>query len=163
MAAEQGFHTLFAPFAAAMMFGSVGAAVQTYRELATSHGHTDARAKCSYFINVVDSKAEELATKERLRLYLHSVLPAFPSDRASAPPHIAYFADIVERLQSMKAEDFGERSVVTGDPETCINVLKKCEAAGIEEVILYFNFGHFSHRDTLKSMERFAREVMPHF
>jgi hypothetical protein len=110
MAAEQGFHTLFAPFAAAMMFGSVATAVQTYKELAASHGHTDARAKCSYFVNVVDTKAEELATKERLRLYLHAVLPAFPGDRATAPPHIAYFADIVERLQKMKAEDFGERS-----------------------------------------------------
>jgi alkanesulfonate monooxygenase SsuD/methylene tetrahydromethanopterin reductase-like flavin-dependent oxidoreductase (luciferase family) len=163
MAAEQGFHTLFAPFAAAMMFGSVGAAVQTYKELAASHGHTDARAKCSYFVNVVDTKADELRTKERLRLYLHSVLPAFPGDRATTPPHIAYFADIVERLQKMKPEDFGERSVVTGDPETCISVLKKCEAAGIEEVILYFNFGHLNHQDTLKSMERFAREVMPSF
>ena len=91
------------------------------------------------------------------------MLPAFPSDRATAPPHIAYFADIVERLQSMKAEDFGERSVVTGDPAACIATLKKCEAAGIEEVILYFNFGHFSHQETLKSMERFARDVMPHF
>ncbi|MBI3799150.1 MAG: LLM class flavin-dependent oxidoreductase [Deltaproteobacteria bacterium] len=163
MAAEQGFHTMFAPFAAAMMFGSVGAAVQTYRELSASHGHHDARAKCSYFVNVVDSKAGELETKERLRRYLHAVLPAFPGDRATAPPHIAYFADIVARLQNMKAEDFGERSVVTGDPETCIATLKKCEAAGIEEVILYFNFGHFSHTDTLKSMERFAREVMPYF
>ena len=163
MAAEQGFHTMFAPFAAAMMFGSVGAAVQSYRELSASHGHNDARAKCSYFVNVVDSKTSELETKERLRCYLHAVLPAFPGDRATAPPHIAYFADIVARLQNMKAEDFGERSVVTGDPETCIATLKKCEAAGIEEVILYFNFGHFSHTDTLKSMERFAREVMPHF
>ena len=163
MAAEHGFHTLFAPFAAAMMFGSVGAAVQTYRELAAAHGHLDARAKCSYFVNVVDSKADEIATKERVRRYLHAVLPAFPSDRATAPPHIAYFADIVERLQSMKAEDFGERSIVTGDAEACIATLKKCEAAGIEEVILYFNFGHFSHRETLKSMERFVREVMPHF
>ena len=163
MAAEQGFHTLFAPFAAAMMFGSVGAAVQTYRELAANHGHTDARAKCSYFVNVADTPAEELQTKERLRRYLHAVLPAFPGDRASAPPHIAYFADIVERLQKMKPEDFGERSVVTGDPDACIATLKKCEAAGIEEVILYFNFGHFSHQDTLKSMERFARDVMPHF
>jgi len=112
---------------------------------------------------VAETKADELKTKERLRHYLHSVLPAFPSDRATTPPHIAYFADIVERLQNMKAEDFGERSVVTGDVETCISILKKCEVAGIEEVILYFNFGHFSHRDTLKSMERFARDVMPHF
>ena len=163
MAAEQGFHTLFAPFAAAMMFGSVGDAVQTYKELAASHGHQDARAKCSYFTNVADNKADELRTKERLLHYLHSILPAFPEDRASAPPHIAYFADIVERLKSMKAENLGERSLVTGDPEACIATLKKCEAAGIEEVILYFNFGNFNHRDTLKSMERFARAVMPHF
>jgi alkanesulfonate monooxygenase SsuD/methylene tetrahydromethanopterin reductase-like flavin-dependent oxidoreductase (luciferase family) len=163
MAAEQGFHTLFAPFAAAMMFGSVGAAVQTYKVLATSHGHTDARAKCSYFTNVVDNKADELRTKERLLHYLHSILPAFPEDRASAPPHIAYFADIVERLKSMKPENLGERSLVTGDPEACIGTLRKCEAAGIEEVILYFNFGNFGHRETLKSMERFARDVMPHF
>jgi alkanesulfonate monooxygenase SsuD/methylene tetrahydromethanopterin reductase-like flavin-dependent oxidoreductase (luciferase family) len=163
MAAEQGYHTLFAPFAAAMMFGSVGDAVRTYKELAASHGHQDARAKCSYFTNVVDSKVDELRTKERLLHYLHSVLPAFPEDRASAPPHIAYFADIVERLKNMKAENLGERSVVTGDPAACIETLKKCETAGIEEVILYFNFGSLSHHDTLKSMERFARDVMPHF
>ena len=110
---------------------------------------------------MVEIKADELHTKERLRRYLRSVLPAFPSDRATVPPHLAYFADIVERLQSMKAEDFGERSVVTGDPEACIAALKKCQAVGIEEVILYFNFGHFNHQDTLKSMERFARDVMP--
>jgi hypothetical protein len=30
-------------------------------------------------------------------------------------------------------------------------------------VILYFNFGELGHRDTLLAMERFAREVMPHF
>jgi hypothetical protein len=47
--------------------------------------------------------------------------------------------------------------------EACIATLKKCEEAGIEEVILYFNFGHFSHQNTLKSMERFARDVMQHF
>ena len=26
-----------------------------------------------------------------------------------------------------------------------------------------FNFGLFPHRDTLKAMERFAKEIMPHF
>jgi alkanesulfonate monooxygenase SsuD/methylene tetrahydromethanopterin reductase-like flavin-dependent oxidoreductase (luciferase family) len=63
----------------------------------------------------------------------------------------------------MKPEDMGERSIVTGDPERCVATLKKCEAAGIEEVILYFDFGGLNHKDTLKSMERFARDIMPHF
>ncbi len=163
MAADKGFHTLFAPFAAAMMFGSVGEAVQTYKGLAAEAGHTDARAKCSYFVNVVDSPTEALQTKARLLRYLKAILPAFPADRASAPPHIAYFADIVERLKNMQPEQVGERSIVTGDAEACIRTLKQCEAAGIEEVILYFNFGHFGHQDTLRSMERFARDVIPHF
>src|SRR5438132_13611572 len=48
MAAEHGFHALFAPFDAAMLFGSVDVAVQTSRELAAAHGHADARAKCAY-------------------------------------------------------------------------------------------------------------------
>jgi len=49
------------------------------------------------------------------------------------------------------------------DVEHCVEVLKRCEEGGISEVILYFNFGELPHRDTLRAMERFAREVMPHF
>jgi hypothetical protein len=33
----------------------------------------------------------------------------------------------------------------------------------LEEVILYFNFGGCSHSDTMRMMERFAKEVIPHF
>lgn len=163
MAARAGFYTLFAPFAASMMFGSVQAAVQTYRDLAAQAGHTDTRSKCSYFCNVAHSDQELMGTKERLHYYLNNFLPAVPQDRATAPPHIAYFADIAETVRGMKPEDLGERSVVTGSPEACIASLKKCEEAGIEEVILYFNFGGLSHKETLKSMERFAKEVMPAF
>ncbi len=163
MAAKQGFFTLFAPFAASMMFGSVQAAVKTYRELAAQAGHTEMHSKCSYFCNVVYNQDDMMRTKERLLYYLNSFLPAVPQDRSKVPPHIAYFVEIAEKIKAMKTEDLGERSIVTGDPETCIGTLKKCEEAGIEEVILYFNFGGLSHKDTLKSMERFARDVMPRF
>ena len=44
-----------------------------------------------------------------------------------------------------------------------IDQLKRVEAAGIDEVICYFNFGALSHADTLRQMERFAAEVMPAF
>jgi len=86
-----------------------------------------------------------------------------PGDRSTAPPHIAYFVDIVERLKAMQPSQLGDRSIVTGDVEHCIEVLKRCEEGGLSEVILYFNFGELSHRDTLAAMERFAKEVMPHF
>jgi hypothetical protein len=98
-----------------------------------------------------------------LLYYLQAVAPAFPGDPSKAPPHIAYFADIVKRIQAMKPEDLGERSIVTGTREQVIGHLRRVEAAGIEEVICYFNFGAYSHEDTLVQMRRFAGEVMPAF
>jgi alkanesulfonate monooxygenase SsuD/methylene tetrahydromethanopterin reductase-like flavin-dependent oxidoreductase (luciferase family) len=163
MAARNGFNVIFAPFAAAMMFGSLADAAAAFRRLATAAGHPDSRVMCSYFFGLADDAAAERCFKERVLCYLQSITPAFPGDPATAPPHIAYFVDIVRRLQSMSAGDLGERSVVTGDAERCIAHLKQVEQAGIAEVILYFNVGLYPHVETMAMMERFAREVMPAF
>jgi alkanesulfonate monooxygenase SsuD/methylene tetrahydromethanopterin reductase-like flavin-dependent oxidoreductase (luciferase family) len=163
MAARGGFNAIFAPFAATMMFGSLQEAAAQFKALACEAGYPHSKVMCSYFFCLADSPAETLRAKERLLYYLQGILPAFPDDRRTAPPHIAYFVDIVERLQAMQPGDLGERSIVTGDLEQCLATLKHVEAAGIEEVILYFNFGAYSHTDTRRMMERFACEVMPHF
>jgi len=162
-AARAGFDVIFAPFAAAMMFGSLKNAVLEFKKESETTGHVGRKAMCSYFVNVTYDKSETQKTKERLLHYFHGILPAFPADRDSAPPHIRYFVDIVERMQSMTTEDLGDRSIITGSPEDCINVLKDCEAAGIEEVILYFGFGGWGHSETMESMERVAKELSPHF
>jgi len=163
LAANLRVNTIFAPFAAAMAFGSVQAATQESLRLGREAGNPDPKVMCSYFTFVAHSREEEERTRERLLKYLQGIVPAFPSDRAKAPPHIAYFVDIVETLMRLKASDLGERSIVTGDPERCVEILKKCEGAGISEVILYFNFGGLGHIETLHAMERFAAEIMPHF
>ncbi|MDH3598719.1 MAG: LLM class flavin-dependent oxidoreductase [Candidatus Tectomicrobia bacterium] len=163
MAARGGFNAIFAPFAATMMFGSVQEATSQFQAMAQEAGHQHSRVMCSYFFSLADNDAETLQAKERLLHYLHAILPAFPDDRRTAPPHIAYFVDIVERLRAMTPEGLGERSIVTGNLDQCLKTLKSVEAAGIEEVILYFNFGGYSHSDTIRMMERFAKEVMPHF
>ena len=54
--------------------------------------------------------------------YFNGLVPAFPSDPTTAPPHIRYFVDIVEKLRSMKTEDLGEKSIIVGDAE----YLSKC-------------------------------------
>ena len=163
LAARLGLHAIFAPFAAAMMFGGLQQAVAFHRERAVEAGYPGVRAMCSYFVAVVDSPAEALKAKERLLFYLKNVIPVFPGDPAKAPPHIAYFVEVVERLKSMTAAELGERSIITGSPEECIASLKKVEAAGIEEVICYFLFGGYPHAETKKMMERFMRDVAPHF
>ena len=162
-AARNGFNVIFAPFAAAMMFGSLAEATAEFKRLAAEAGYPDSRAMCSYFFGMADNAAEELAFKQRVLFYLQSVTPAFPGDPATAPPHIAYFVDIVRTLLAMKPESLGERSVVTGNAERCIAQLKAIEAAGIEEVILYFNVGAYPHADTMRMMDRFATEVAPAF
>ncbi len=162
-AAKMGESVIFAPFAASMVFGSVQNAVSEFRNISESHGFKDKKAMCSYFINVTDSAEETERTKQRMLKYFHGILPAFPSDVEKAPPHIRYFVDIMHRLKNMKTTDLGEKSIIVGDADYCVNVLKQCEAAGIEEVILYFNFGGLEHKETLKSMERVAKYVMPHF
>jgi alkanesulfonate monooxygenase SsuD/methylene tetrahydromethanopterin reductase-like flavin-dependent oxidoreductase (luciferase family) len=163
MAAQAGFNILFAPFAAAMVFGSLANAVDTFRRYAVEAGHPDARAMCSYFTCIVDSEAETRAVRERLLYYLQNFVPAVPQDPEKAPPHIRYFVDIAERIKRMQPEDLGERSIVTGSRDQVIEHFRRIEAAGIEEVICYFNFGLLPHAETVRQMERMSQEVLPKF
>ena len=63
----------------------------------------------------------------------------------------------------MKPEDLTENSVLVGSPARMIETLKKVEAAGFEEVILYFNVGLKPHAQVKEEMDRFMREVAPQF
>jgi hypothetical protein len=98
--------------------------------------------------------------KETLIRYFRSILPAFPSDPATTPPHIAYFLDIVKRLQDMRPQDLTSKSMIFGEPNYCIEQLRQLAAGGIREVILYFNFGCQDHRAVMENMKLFAREVL---
>ena len=63
----------------------------------------------------------------------------------------------------MKPEDLTENSVLVGSPARMTETLKKVEAAGFEEVILYFNVGLKPHAQVKEEMDRFMREVAPQF
>ncbi|ADG06994.1 LLM class flavin-dependent oxidoreductase [Kyrpidia tusciae] len=161
-AASLGFNVIFAPFAAAMVFGNVQEAAAQFRRTAEENGFQDTKVKCSYFIQVSKNKWEVESMARRMLKYFRGILPAFPQDPEKTPPSIRYFLDIVQRLSNMKTEDLSERSIINGDAEHCIRVLKDVEAAGIDEVILYFNVGGLPHKDTMLQMERFAQEVLPY-
>jgi len=164
IAAKQGLHILFAPFAAAMTFGDLANAVQAYRDECKKHGTTPGRAKCSYFVHVADTPAEEDYARETLMKYFnHAVLPAFTQTPGKTPPTMLYFNKIVEILKGMRKETLSDKSILLGPPERIVETLKRVEAAGIEEVILYFNVGAKPHAMVLDQMERFAAKVMPHF
>jgi len=106
---------------------------------------------------------ETAARARQLRYYQECVIPAFPGDPATAPPSYRYFINMVERLRQVRPEDLTENSVLPGTPGYITEVLKKVEAAGFDEVILYFNVGLKPHAMVKEEMARFVEQVAPAF
>jgi len=164
LAARLGCGLVVAPFAAAMSFGGLKQVADLYHGSCAKYGTKPGRLICSYFTHFADTKAQEDAQRARqIRYYKECVIPAFPGDPRTAPPSYRYFIDMVERLQKVRPEDLTENSVLIGRPESMAETLKKVEAAGFAEVILYFNVGLKPHNQVKEEMDRFMREVAPTF
>jgi alkanesulfonate monooxygenase SsuD/methylene tetrahydromethanopterin reductase-like flavin-dependent oxidoreductase (luciferase family) len=164
LAARLGCGLVVAPFAAAMTFGGLRQVAELYRESCAKAGTKPQRLMCSYFTHFADTPAEEAAQRARqIRYYRECVIPAFPSDPKTAPPSYRYFIEMVERLHKVRPEDLTENSVLLGSAARITETLKKVEAAGFDEVILYFNVGLKPHAQVKDEMARFMSEVAPAF
>jgi hypothetical protein len=119
---------------------------------------------CSYFLHFADTAEEEAAARARqIRYYRECATAAFPGDPATAPPSYRYFVEIVDRLTKVQPENLSENSVLLGSSAQITDTLKKVEAAGIAEVILYVNVGLKPHAQVKDEMARFMAEVAPAF
>jgi alkanesulfonate monooxygenase SsuD/methylene tetrahydromethanopterin reductase-like flavin-dependent oxidoreductase (luciferase family) len=164
MAARKGLNIIYAPFAAGMIYGGLDKAVASYREQCAKHGNKPGRAMCSYFIFIADNpKDDDYGRQSQLDYFNHCVVRALPNDASKAPPTMQYMLKIVDILKNMKKENLTDKSILIGSPQQIIDSLKKVEAAGIEEVILYFNVGLKPHSLVKEQMDRFIREIAPAF
>jgi alkanesulfonate monooxygenase SsuD/methylene tetrahydromethanopterin reductase-like flavin-dependent oxidoreductase (luciferase family) len=164
LAARLGCGLIVAPFAAAMSFGGLKQVADLYHESCAKYGTKPGQLMCSYFTHFADTKAQEDTARARqIRYYKECVIPAFPSDPKTAPPSYRYFIDMVERLHKVKPEDLTENSVLLGSAARITETLKKVEAAGFAEVILYVNVGLKPHNQVKDEMARFMAEVAPSF
>src|SRR5262252_4558337 len=164
LAARLGCGLIVAPFAAAMSFGGLKQVADLYNETCAKHGKKPGRLMCSYFIHFYDNKGEEDAARARqIRYYKECVIPALPGDPKTAPPSYRYFVDMVERLHKVEPEQLTENSVLLGNSQGITDTLKKVEAVGFAEVILYFNVGMKPHQQVKEEMDRFMREVANSF
>ena len=155
---------IVAPFAAALSFGGLKQVSDLYHETCAKRGTKPRRLMCSYFIHFADNKAEEDAARARqIRYYHECVIPALPGDPKTAPPSYRYFVDMVAKLAKVQPADLTENSVLLGSPARIADTLKKVEAAGFDEVILYFNVGQKPHGQVKDEMARFMAEVAPAF
>ncbi|MGZ3410185.1 MAG: LLM class flavin-dependent oxidoreductase [Xanthobacteraceae bacterium] len=164
LAGRLGCGLIVAPFAAAMSFGGLKQVADLYHETCAKHGQKPGRLMCSYFTHFADNAEQEAAARARqIRYYKECVIDSFPGDPKTAPPSYRYFVDIVDRLHKIKAEDLTENSVLIGSPARITEILKKVEAAGFDEVILYLNVGLKPHGQVKDEMARFMSEVNPLF
>jgi len=164
LAGRLGCGLIVAPFAAAMTYGGLRQVAELYHQTSAKHGQPSGRLMCSYFIHLADTKQKEDAARARqIRYYNECVIAAFPGDPKTAPPSYRYFVDIVERLRNVRPADLTENSVLLGSPAQITDTLKKVEAAGFDEVILYFNVGLKPHPQVKDEMARFMSDVAPAF
>ena len=164
LAARLGCGLIVAPFAAAMSYGGLKQVADLYRDACTRHGREPGRLMCSYFAHFADTAEQEVAQRARqIRYFRECVIPALPGDPKTVPPSYRYFVDMVDRLHKVKPEDLTENSVLLGSSARITDTLKKVEAAGFAEVILYFNVGLKPHAQVKDEMARFMAEVAPAF
>ena len=148
LAAKNDWNMIFAPFAAAMVYGSLADAVRVYRETCEPQFKRPMRrAMCSYFIHIASTPEEEQYGKEALvRYFQDALIAAFPSSSGEkVPPTYKYFVEIVNILRDMRPEKLTDKSILCGGPQHIVDTLKTVEAAGVAEVILYFNYGQKPH------------------
>jgi alkanesulfonate monooxygenase SsuD/methylene tetrahydromethanopterin reductase-like flavin-dependent oxidoreductase (luciferase family) len=164
LAARLGCGLIVAPFAAALTFGGLRQVIELYAETCSRHLTRPGRRMCSYFIHFADDPATEAAARARqIRYFRECVIDAFPSDPTTTPPSYRYFTEIVDRLRNIAPESLTENSVLIGPPSHIVDVLKRVEAVGIDEVILYFSVGLKPHGQVKEEMARFMTEVAPAF
>jgi alkanesulfonate monooxygenase SsuD/methylene tetrahydromethanopterin reductase-like flavin-dependent oxidoreductase (luciferase family) len=164
LAARLGYGLIVAPFAAAMSYGGLKQVADLYNETCAKHGRKPGRLMCSYFLHFYDTPQQEAAQRARqIRYYKECVIPALPGDPKTAPPSYRYFIDMVARLHTVKPENLTDNSGLLGNAQAVTDSLKKVEAAGFSEVILYVNVGLKPHQQVKDEMDRFMREVAPNF
>jgi len=56
----------------------------------------------------------------------------------------------------------GERLVICGDPDECVQMVKEFEEIGVTKIMAQFQVGGMPHGQVMEAMELFAKEVMPH-
>jgi alkanesulfonate monooxygenase SsuD/methylene tetrahydromethanopterin reductase-like flavin-dependent oxidoreductase (luciferase family) len=106
--------------------------------------------------NVADARAaaEEARWNMRVTLSLRNHQEKVENGRAIAVP----------MPKEPDTDDLLDRFLVIGTPDTCIRQLKRIqELVGITHFNCSFWFGDVEHPRVLKSMELFAKEVMPAF
>jgi alkanesulfonate monooxygenase SsuD/methylene tetrahydromethanopterin reductase-like flavin-dependent oxidoreductase (luciferase family) len=112
---------------------------------------TDARAR-------EEAKPAELWYQESFRRF---VLPERIED--AHPSLQPGFRAMAERLAAVTWDGLVRETLAFGSPDTVARHIEAMRRMGVGQVLCWMNFGGLPHDKVRRSMELFAREVMPRF
>lgn len=122
-------------------------AIPFFRHVYVAESEEQARKDIDVHLNWVIDMLQWRSTFNEGSEVMHS-LDNFRQTRTESPPTLE--------------EIWNTRSVM-GTPEQCVEQIKELQGHGIEYFGCNFSFGGIAHSKVMKSMELFAKEVMPHF
>lgn len=166
LAARFDWNLLLAPFASTILFGSLGNAIAAYREICAQAQAPVRKVKSSYFIHIGGSPAQMTEARERMVNYISMAGLRKKMSQGGAgplPPTMEYFRKIGEKLNDPSGNQFDDNSILFGSPAQIIDTLKRVEGCGVDEVILYFNFGNKPDAFVREQMHQFMSDIAPAF
>ncbi len=165
-AGQMGFNPMIVPFA--------------------YHKHEQLQAKLDLYWKALAAAGHDAKTREVLGVYHLYVADSDEEALALAGKHFGQYWQFFSALdrKSFESADYKEYKgglsklfgdatyddldkgdcVIFGTPERCVQRLKRAQKDyRLDYPIFEVNFGGFPHKETLKSLEKFAKYVMPHF
>ena len=85
------------------------------------------------------------------------------SKRHNDETRLLHYRKVGAALMNLTNADLGDDSILLGGPQKIVDTLKGVQALGIEEVILYFNYGRKPDAMVREQMDRFMKDVAPAF
>jgi alkanesulfonate monooxygenase SsuD/methylene tetrahydromethanopterin reductase-like flavin-dependent oxidoreductase (luciferase family) len=138
------------------------------REANTPPAVVERLTRQSYFQRFVyvaetNQKAKK-EPREALMKYIEILTKAtLPPFAAKLPETYADYRKRAEDRVRLTYEEMLEKTLIFGDPDRCAAKVRELQGMGVDSLLCWMVFGGLEHAKVLRSMELFAKEVMPQF
>jgi natural product biosynthesis luciferase-like monooxygenase protein len=164
-AGEKGHSLLLALFA--LPLSALKENVQLYRETLSKAGYSpQQREIAAGYHSFVDETAEQARRKwePHYMRYLRFVASLLPPPEEIEGTQYEAFKRFGEHLKHVTFEQMYPDRVLCGTPAQCVDRIGMLqEELGITHFHVYMDLGGLDHREVMRSLERFATKVIPHF
>jgi natural product biosynthesis luciferase-like monooxygenase protein len=142
---KMGYNIMGVPYVSSNSIDELASIIAQYKQAYREAGHDERKIHLPLALHtfVAETREEAIATaRDHLNLYL--------ATRQYGKG--AQFEDLAQREQ-----------LLIGSPDDCIEMIKRYEAIGMDQVMMLMNFGGLPHEQVCQSMKLVAERVIPAF